>query len=122
MFKGNNIGYSALALVLWHLFSLHKLTDIVRQKKDPNFAQLLSRVRLGQQTDNDIQEIKSLKGNDTLHKDCLSIFLTNVLKDIYNSKELQLLTTDIYTIKLKTRQKILKPDKHLFQLPVQKPT
>ncbi|XP_033759087.1 uncharacterized protein LOC117341337 [Pecten maximus] len=107
VFKGNKHGYSALAPVLWHLFSLHELTDIVRQKEDPDFAQLLSRVRLGQHTDNDIQELKSLETNDSLPKDCLSIFLTNVLKDSYNSKQLQSLTTNIYTIQAKDSSKDL---------------
>ena len=38
---------------------------IVRQSSDPDFAQLLNRVRKGQQTDNDVIQIKALANTDT---------------------------------------------------------
>ena len=50
---------------LWEKFQLHELVEIVRQSSDPDFAQLLNRVREGQQTDNDVIQIKALANTDT---------------------------------------------------------
>ena len=44
---------------------MHELVKIVRQSSDPDFAQLLNRVREGQQTDNDVIQIKALANTDT---------------------------------------------------------
>ena len=44
---------------------MHELVTIVRQSRDPDFAQLLNRVRKGQQTDNDVIQIKALANTDT---------------------------------------------------------
>ena len=44
---------------------MHELVKIVRQSSDPDFAQLLNRVRKGQQTDNDVIQIKALANTDT---------------------------------------------------------
>ena len=52
---------------LWEKFQLHELVEIVRQSSDPDFAQLLNRVREGQQTDNDVIQIKALANTDQLH-------------------------------------------------------
>ena len=37
---------------------MHELKDIVRQVSDPHFAQLLNRLREGNQTKEDIKDIK----------------------------------------------------------------
>ena len=54
---------------VWDLFKLHELTEIVRQSSDPEFAELLNRLR---ETDNaedisdhDIEAIKALADTDT---------------------------------------------------------
>ena len=44
---------------------MHELVTIVWQSSDPDFAQLLNRVRKGQQTDNDVIQIKALANTDT---------------------------------------------------------
>ena len=44
---------------------MHELVTIVRQSRDPDCAQLLNRVRKGQQTDNDVIQIKALANTDT---------------------------------------------------------
>ena len=44
---------------------MHELVTIVQQSSDPYFAQLLNRVRKGQQTDNDVIQIKALANTDT---------------------------------------------------------
>ena len=46
-------------------FQLHELVEIVWQSSDPDFAQLLNRVQEGQQTDNDVIQIKALANTDT---------------------------------------------------------
>ena len=50
---------------MWEKFQLHELVEIVWQSSDPDFAQLLNRVREGQQTDNDVIQIKALANTDT---------------------------------------------------------
>ena len=50
---------------LWEKFQLHELVEIVQQSSDPDFAQLLNRVREGQQTNSDVFRIKALVITDT---------------------------------------------------------
>ena len=47
VYKDCKSGYSALATFVWELSKLYELNDIVRQKDDPSFGELLSRVRVG---------------------------------------------------------------------------
>ena len=42
---------------LWEKFQLHELVEIVWQSSDPDFAQLLNRVREGQNTNDDLIQI-----------------------------------------------------------------
>ena len=44
---------------------MHEVGEIVRQSSDLDFAQLLSRVREGQQTENDVIQIIALANTDT---------------------------------------------------------
>ena len=50
---------------LWEKFQLHELFEIIRQSSDPDFVQLLNRVGEGQQTNNDVIQIKALANTDT---------------------------------------------------------
>ena len=50
---------------------------IVRQSSDPYFAQLLNRVRKGQQTDNDVIQIKALANTDTATWSDEKVYLTS---------------------------------------------
>ena len=53
---------NVLAPNIWQdLFKLHELTEIVRQKNDPEFAQLLSRIRVGEHKNGDISLLKDLE-------------------------------------------------------------
>jgi len=47
------------------LFKLHELTEIVRQSTDPEFAEILNRLRENKYTDDDIEAIKLLADTDT---------------------------------------------------------
>ena len=107
VYKNNNIGYAALTSSVWQLFHLFELNEIVRQKEDPEFPQLLSRVRVGKQTKADVGTLKSLEQNPDVPNNSLSIFLTNELKDKYNDKQLKLLPTKVYYIKAKDSKRDL---------------
>ena len=47
----------------WDLFKLHELHEIVRQSGDPQFAELLNRLREGKHTPADVDEIKVQSAN-----------------------------------------------------------
>ena len=55
--------YCSLACNLWkdNNFVLHELTEIMRQKDDLQYAQIMNRLREGNQTDEDISVLKSCK-------------------------------------------------------------
>ena len=50
---------------MWEKFQDHELVEIVWQSSDPDFAQLLNRVQEGEQTDDDVIQIKTLANTDT---------------------------------------------------------
>ncbi|XP_077978182.1 uncharacterized protein LOC144433703 [Glandiceps talaboti] len=65
---------SVLAGSQWlNLFKVHELQHIVRQESDPEFASLLSRVRVGKQTESDIIILKSLEKNNSVPAECFFI-------------------------------------------------
>jgi DNA replication protein DnaC len=73
-------GYTRLGGSLWtQHFLLHELLQIVRQQNDPEFGELLSRVRTGQMTTEDLQAIKNLENipTDDFPPDTVHLFLTN---------------------------------------------
>ena len=58
--------YKAFNGSLWQeLFKLHELVEIVRQSSDPEFAQMLNRIREGEQTDDDLKQLNDLEHTDT---------------------------------------------------------
>ena len=72
--------YAALSPSLWEkLFKLHELVEIVRQSSDPEFAQLLNRIREGKQTDDDLMQIKALGDTDTSDwpNEYVKLYITN---------------------------------------------
>ena len=75
----------------WFDFQLHELTEIVRQNGDPEFAELLNRMREGNETQEDIHVIKLLSETDTSDwpVDHCKLYITNRLKDIENDKYLK---------------------------------
>ena len=59
IFENTNDSYSALATNIWkEYFSLFELTEIMRQKDDKDFAELLNRLREGKHNQNDIKVLK----------------------------------------------------------------
>ena len=66
---------------------------------------MLSRVRVGDQTDEDVEALKGLEDNEEIPRGSLSIFLTNELKDNYNKEQLALLTSEVVHIKAEDSKK-----------------
>ena len=62
VFEDYRNNYDPLATNLWtQHFKIYELTEIMRQKHDKKFAQLLNRLRIGAYTKNDIKILKSTK-------------------------------------------------------------
>jgi len=62
IFEDYTKNYEPLATNLWtEHFKLYNLTEIMRQKDDKKFAQLLNRLRTGNHTKNDIETLKNTK-------------------------------------------------------------
>lgn len=80
---------------------MYELKQIVRQKEDPRFADILSRIRLGDHTTVDVNLFKDLENNSNVLEGSISICLTNVLKNLYNENQLNLLSSEVLTIKAK---------------------
>jgi len=92
--------YYALA-DLWNSnFKMFELKEIMRQKNDERFAQLLSRVRLGNMTENDIILLKSREAsNSSLNNDTrLHLYSTNKFVDLHNDKVLNSLSGPLRTL------------------------
>ena len=96
-------------------FYLHELTEIVRQQSDPTFAEVMSRVRLGRHTQEDIEVLKDMsckccKLNCGFQCKCecfcfsdwpcepIYLYMTNRLADLHNRKMIESLGSEIYTI------------------------
>ena len=93
-------GYTSLATNLWKThFSMYELTEIMRQKEDRTFAELLNRVREGNQSEEDIVLLKSRSvSRDTVQYKCLKnslhLFPCNEDVDNHNDSVYNLATTD----------------------------
>ena len=60
IFQNSSVGYGPLATNLWQThFHLFELTEIMRQKDDKKFAEILNRVREGIHTDTDLNDIRA---------------------------------------------------------------
>jgi hypothetical protein len=89
--------YLTFAPHLWkYYFKLHELTEILRQVDDPVFAALVSRVRIGAHTPEDIIALKALENTDTTNwpKQHVHLYLTNRLSLQHNEKELKTLPSE----------------------------
>ena len=93
-------GYTSLATNLWKThFSMYELTEIMRQKEDHTFAELLNRVREGNQTEEDIVLLKSRSvSRDSERyrslKDSQHLFPCNEDVDNHNDSVYSFATTD----------------------------
>ncbi|XP_069125440.1 uncharacterized protein [Argopecten irradians] len=101
VFKPTSDNYSALYGSLWgRHFCLHELTEIVRQKGDPEFAEILSRIRVGQIEDQDVTDLHLLENTDTatFPSDVVHLFFTNKQTTDYNEAKLHSFDTPFITV------------------------
>ena len=81
--------YSALASNLWQdNFTMYELIEIMRQREDKDFAEILNRVREGKHSNEDLNVIKtrlvSLNANAQPTLDETHLFTTNKAVDLHN--------------------------------------
>ncbi|CAG2198023.1 unnamed protein product [Mytilus edulis] len=91
VFKPSKDPLSRMCDNLWDDFSLYELTDIMRQKDDFKFTELLNRIRNATFTNEDIEVLK--RRGTTIHSlkhpiDCLHVYSTNAKVDQHNTKML----------------------------------
>ena len=84
---------------LWEKFQLHELVEIVWQSSDSDFAQLLNRVREGQQIYNDVIQIKALANTDTATWSDEKVYLNNYLVGQENEDCIDKLDSEVVVIK-----------------------
>ena len=105
IFNNTNHGYSDLATNIWNeYFTLFELTEIMRQKDDKEFAELLNRLREGNHTQNDIEALKEriLKnrpGQENYPINMTHLFSTNAQVNNHNNTIYQASHTDKAQIK-----------------------
>ena len=96
-------GISSLAPNLWkELFCMHELTEIMRQKDDLDFAQLLNRLREDNLTENDLCVLHSrtVKSSDPNYPSTAThLFATYASVDTFNEKVIKGLKTQKVTVK-----------------------
>jgi hypothetical protein len=83
---------------LWSHFQLIELTEIMRQRNDRSFAEMLNRVRKNEQTDSDIQLLKEREVTGSYPEDILHVFAANKDVDSHNAVKLASLGTQIETL------------------------
>ena len=86
----------------WHVFVMIELTEIMRQKDDQQFVELLNRFRTASQTDSDINCINSYSispSADTYPSGALHIWAENDPVSEHNNNQLEQLTTPLFILK-----------------------
>ena len=97
--------YTKDAYNLWHpwqLFTMIELTEIMRQKNDQPFAQLLNRFRTASQTEEDMKCIhsRSTDPSDVNYpSDVLHIWAENYYVDQHNNLKLQQIPKPLFHLK-----------------------
>ena len=90
IFENADQGYALLATSQWQkYFTMYELTQIMRQKDDKKYAELLNRLREGNHTKNDIASlkarlIKNLSKNEACPADITHMFITNASANGHN--------------------------------------
>ena len=95
-------GASSLGRNLWkELFTMYELVDIMRQKDDLAFAQLLNRLRLNEMTEEDKQKLQTRvvdRETGDYPKDALHLFAMNCYVDKHNDTILSQLPGEKFVI------------------------
>ena len=93
IFEDYKNNYGPLATNLWtEYFKIFELKEIMRQKEDKKFAQLLNRLRTGNQSENDITILKRTKIQNKHLRDKMSIphFYPTIKQVNLHNKEISL--------------------------------
>ena len=88
----------------WSVFKMIELTEIMRQKDDKAFTELLNRIRTASHTEDDIKVIQSrcIDPSDPHHpSDTLHIWAENAPVDEHNERKLETIQTQLYILKAK---------------------
>lgn len=97
IFEDQSKGIAALAPNLWkELFKMHELTEIMRQKDDMEFAQLLNRLRENELTENDIAILNTRVAqtdDPSYPSKSMHLFRENALVDSFNLQYIARLTS-----------------------------
>ena len=105
IFENSQIGYNALASNIWtEYFNLFELTEIMRQKDDKQFAELLNRLREGNHSEDDIAILKQRLLNvrpvdNNYPMNMTHLFTTNASVDSHNNALYTVSKTDKAQIK-----------------------
>ena len=75
----------------WHVFKMIELIEVMRQKDDKEFTDLLNRIRTASQSQDDIKclQSKSVSSDDNYPTNALHIWAENKPVDEHNTKHLQ---------------------------------
>ena len=85
----------------WQVFTVIELTEIMRQKDDQHFTELLNRFRTASQTQDDINYINSKSvspSTDIYPSDALHIWAKNDPVNAHNDKRLEQLSTPLFVL------------------------
>lgn len=102
IFENTNDSYGALATNIWkEYFTLFELTEIMRQKDDKDFAELLNRLGEGKHNQNDIKVLKerTVKLNQARK-------IIPLMKHIYTQQMHKKMITTMQCIKLHILRKL----------------
>ena len=111
--------YRSFSEWLWEKFQLHKLVEIVQQRSDPDFADLLNRVGECQQTNNDVIQIKALANTDTATwpDEFIKVYLNNYSAGQENKDCVGKLDSEVVVIKAQDSNKDMETNTCSISIP-----
>ena len=85
---------------LWNVFEIAELTEVMRQRGDGNFIDLLNHVRIAELNDSDVSllRLKFIKPNDKCPQDAIHIFAENAPAHMHNITVLNSIENQLYKI------------------------
>ena len=94
VFQSSKGSYCSLAGYLWeNCFKLYEF-----KKNDPRFAQILSRLRTNECTEEDLSFLEELEENTCVSEGAIHLFMTNKQANEHNQKMLKMLDSEIVSI------------------------
>ena len=103
IFQPPGSSYLPLATSLWEKhFQMYELTQVMRQRESLSFAHLLNRVREGNQTPSDLQNLESRvvsRQSSSYPHDAPHLFVTNERVDLHNYSALHAHQQPVHEVK-----------------------